>query len=64
GGAEESLVGLTNVQEIYDLVVEQLRLFRGGMSPTAAGTDTPARESDVLGAILEELRAIRKNTEE
>ncbi len=64
-GAEESLVGLENVQEIYDSVVKKLRLFRGGMSPTTAEVETAADipSADVLNAILGELKAIRKNTE-
>jgi membrane protein YdbS with pleckstrin-like domain len=64
-GAEESLVGLANVQEIYDIVVQKLRLFRGGMAPTAAEVDVAADvpSGDVLNAILNELKAIRKNTE-
>jgi len=35
-GAEERLVGLPNVQEVYELVATELRRFRGGMAPTAA----------------------------
>lgn len=64
-GAEESLVGLSDVQSIYDSVVNQLRLFRGGMSPTAADEDpvVAGSSAEVLAAILDELRAIRRNTE-
>ena len=64
-GVEESLVGLTDVQEIYDLVARRLRTFRGAMSPTAADSDAePAGSSDaVLAEILRELKAIRRNTE-
>ena len=64
-GAEESLVGLANVQEIYDIIVRKLRLFRGGMAPTTAEVDIApgASSSDVLNAMLGELKAIRKNTE-
>jgi uncharacterized membrane protein YdbT with pleckstrin-like domain len=54
-GAEEKLVGLPNVQEVYDLVVTELRRFRGGMAPTAADV-----EPETLTAILEELRSIRQ----
>jgi len=60
-GAEESLVGLPNVHEIYDIVVEELRRFRGGMSPNAAeveGVDA-ADSQGVLGEILNEIKAIR-----
>ncbi|MBC8446586.1 MAG: PH domain-containing protein [Chloroflexi bacterium] len=64
-GAEESLVGLTNVQEVYEMVVTELRRFRGGMAPTAAGVeDEPVVASaDALSAILAEVRAIRQALE-
>ena len=64
-GAEESLVGLTDVQEIYETVVMKLRSFRGAMAPTGAEVDiAPAEGSGtVLRAMLDELKAIRKNTE-
>ncbi|MFH1754654.1 MAG: PH domain-containing protein [Candidatus Latescibacterota bacterium] len=62
-GAEESLVGLDNVQEAYDLVAAKLRKFRGGMPATAAGSesDTEVATSEVLGNMLAELRAIRQS---
>ena len=61
-GAEESLVGLTNVEEVYEIVATELRRFRGGMAPTAAGVEgEPAVVStDALNAILTQVRAIRK----
>ena len=64
-GAEERLVGLTNVQEVYELVATELRRFRGGMAPTAAGVEgAPAMASaDALSAILAEVRAIRQSLE-
>lgn len=64
-GAEESLVGLANVQEVYDIVVQKLRLFRGGMTPTTTEVDIEpvASPRDVLNAILSEVKAIRQNTE-
>jgi uncharacterized membrane protein YdbT with pleckstrin-like domain len=60
-GAEEKLVGLPNVQEVYEMVVTELRRFRGGMAPTAAEVEPgPLQASDeTLSAILGELRAIR-----
>jgi putative membrane protein len=65
-GAEERLVGLSNVQEVYERVAEELRRFRGGMAPTQADVDAepgvPLPEG--LGAILDEVRAIRKSLEE
>ena len=64
-GAEERLVGLTDVQEVYEIVVTELRRFRGGMSPTAAEAEgEPAVVStDALSAILTEVRAIRQALE-
>jgi membrane protein YdbS with pleckstrin-like domain len=64
-GAEESLVGLPNVQEVYEIVATELRRFRGGMAPTAAEVESepgtaPTHE---LGAILAEVRAIRQALE-
>ena len=61
-GAEESLAGLPNVQEVYEIVATELRRFRGAMAPTAADVESepgtaPTRE---LGAILAEVRAIRQ----
>jgi membrane protein YdbS with pleckstrin-like domain len=64
-GVEESLVGLPNVQEVYELVATELRRFRGGMTPTAADME-PGPEGDAgptLSAILEEVRAIRQELE-
>jgi uncharacterized membrane protein YdbT with pleckstrin-like domain len=64
-GAEEKLVGLTNVEEVYDMVVRELRRFRGGMAPTAAEMEPEAAlaSADALSAILDELRAIRQALE-
>jgi len=60
--AEQSLVGLNNVQQVYEIVVAALRRFRGSMAPTAAEVD---KEPDVaaagaLSGILAEVRAIRQ----
>jgi membrane protein YdbS with pleckstrin-like domain len=65
-GAEENLKGLQNVQEIYDLVATELRRFRGSMAPTAAEMEVPAIEpaGDLMRAVLEEVRAIRKVLEQ
>jgi len=60
-GAEEALVGLPNVNEIYEIVGENLRRFRGGMAPTAA--EVERGDVDTLNAILAEVRAIRKGME-
>lgn len=60
-GAEEKLVGLPNVHEVYEIVAGELRRFRGGMSPTATESEVSGISdvSQLLGAMLEELRAIR-----
>ncbi len=64
-GAEESLVGLENVHEIYDLVAARLRKFRGAMSPDAAGSEgVPALSGESgLEEILDELKGIRSALE-
>jgi len=64
-GAEESLVGLTNVREVYEIVATELRRFRGGMAPTAAEVEGEAAvvSTDTLSAILTEVRAIRQALE-
>lgn len=56
-GAEENLVGLENVQEVYDLVVAELRRFRGAMPPTTVQEQPPANGS---AALLAEVQAIRE----
>lgn len=60
-GAEEELVGLENVQEVYEQVVLELRKFRGGMAPTAVEEEKWITGSSeiVLNEILTEIRAIR-----
>ncbi len=65
-GAEENLVGLPNVQEVYDLVAHELRRFRGAMAPTAAEVEAGQGVSadGVLGALLTEVRAIRQALEQ
>jgi putative membrane protein len=62
-GAEENLVGLTNVQEVYEIVVTELRRFRGGMAPTAAEVEGEPSVADAMNAILAEVRAIRQALE-
>jgi membrane protein YdbS with pleckstrin-like domain len=62
-GAEERLVGLTNVQEVYEMVVAELRRFRGGMAPTAAEVEGESSVADAMNAILAEVRAIRQAME-
>lgn len=61
-GAEEQLVGLENVQEVYEMVVTELRRFRGGMTPTAseAEGETLTASTESSQALLEEVQAIRK----
>ena len=64
-GAEEKLVGLPNVQEVYEMVVDELRRFRGAMAPTAAEMEPElaVASSGTLDAILSELKAIRQALE-
>jgi uncharacterized membrane protein YdbT with pleckstrin-like domain len=59
-GAEEKLVGLENVQEVYEMVVTELRRFRGGMSPTAAEEEPEEIAKVTTEDLLEEVRAIRR----
>ena len=56
-GAEEKLVGLENIQEIYESVVSELRRFRGAMPPTAG---LESEDGDPSDALLNEVQAIRK----
>jgi uncharacterized membrane protein YdbT with pleckstrin-like domain len=60
-GAEEKLVGLPNVQEVYELVAKELRRFRGAMAPTTAEVEPLGASGETLAAILEEVRAIRES---
>ena len=61
-GAEEKLVGLENVQEVYEMVAAELRSFRGGMAPTGAEVEgDPGAARTVADAeLLEEVRQIRR----
>lgn len=61
-GAEQSLVGLPDVQAVYEQVAEALRRFRGAMAPNQA-EEEPA-DGQPLPAILEEIRAIRRVLEQ
>jgi uncharacterized membrane protein YdbT with pleckstrin-like domain len=65
-GAEERLVGLSDVQDVYESVAEELRRFRGGMAPTQADVELePAvAQPGGLDEILAEVRAIRRALEE
>ncbi len=64
-GAEEHLVGLEDVQEVYDAVATELRRFRGGMAPTQAEVEeeTVPAQPDALNELLDEVRAIRRSLE-
>ena len=64
-GAEERLVGLPDVQEVYESVAQELRRFRGAMAPTQADVDAEPEvvPQGSLGEILAEVRAIRKTLE-
>jgi membrane protein YdbS with pleckstrin-like domain len=59
-GAEASLVGLSNVQEVCETVSTALRRFKGAMAPTQAEVEAVSMtEAEVLSALLDEVRAIR-----
>ena len=62
-GAEESLIGLPNHQEVYEQVATALRRFRGAMAPTQAEDELAPADDLILGAILAELKAIRQVVE-
>ena len=57
---------MTNVQEVYASVAEELRRFRGGMAPTQADVEEEPVVGlpEGLGEILAEVRAIRKSLED
>jgi membrane protein YdbS with pleckstrin-like domain len=57
--AEQSLAGLTDAGQVYDMVVARLRRFRGGMAPTQAETEAQGGTDETLSALLAEVRAIR-----
>ena len=58
-GAEEQLLGLENVQEIYELVAAELRRFRSAMAPTQAEGEVAIQAVDQSVELLEEVKAIR-----
>jgi len=63
-GAEENLVGLSDVQEVYEEVAARLRRYRSAMaadqaSEGAESLPAPAMDGVLLSEILDELRAIR-----
>jgi len=64
-GAEESLIGLPNFQEIYEQVATALRRYRGAMSPTQAEDElAPAPVDGVsLAVLVDEVRRIRQMME-
>jgi len=63
-GAEQSLVGLEDAQEVYALVAAEVQRFRGSMAPTAAEVEGEAVTSADVLALLKEVRAIRRLLEE
>lgn len=63
-GAEEKLVGMDNVQDVYELVASELRRYRGAMSPTAAEVDMDKPAVVASDELLEEVRQIRRLLEE
>ncbi len=63
-GAEESLVGLEDVSQVYEQVGTSLRRFRGAMPATAGSGDEEGPAGLPLDAILAEVRAIRQALED
>lgn len=59
-GAEESLVGLDDVQAAYQLVATALRRFRTAMSPNQAGEEGRMTPDGEMAIVIDEVRAIRK----
>lgn len=59
-GAEEKLVGMEDVQEVYELVVTALRRYRGAMAPTAAEEEAKVGPTETGTALLQEVRSIRE----
>jgi len=70
-GAEEVLGGLSDVNDVYGIVVRELQRFRGAMGPATteiaaeaeAVSPTGSATAEVLNAILAEVRAIRESLE-
>jgi uncharacterized membrane protein YdbT with pleckstrin-like domain len=60
--AEQSLVGLDDVEAVYGLVARELRRYRGPMGPAAA--EVEQAPSGDLGGLLDEVRAIRRLLEQ
>ena len=59
-GAEESLMGLNNVQEVYELAAKALRRYRSALAPDQAGEElVQAADGAAMNDVLVELRAIR-----
>jgi uncharacterized membrane protein YdbT with pleckstrin-like domain len=69
-GAEESLIGLADVQEVYELVAVALRRFRSALAADQAGEDeslplaTSMTDGRLMDEMLTELKAIRAALEE
>lgn len=63
-GAEESLVGLDDVQAAYQTVAAALRRFRTAMSPTQADEEGRKANDGDMAVVVEEVRAIRRLLEQ
>ncbi len=69
-GAEEVLDGLADVHGVYEIVVQELQRFRGVMTPTmteaapsSGPLPGPVASNEVLDALLNEVRSIRRALE-
>lgn len=65
-GAEESLAGLANYDDVYETVATELRRFRAHMAPTGVQPEGErlSGADDLLRSILSELRDIRRRFED
>ncbi|MHA1990877.1 MAG: PH domain-containing protein [Candidatus Hodarchaeales archaeon] len=59
-GPEEKIEGIPNFLEVRDLVLDELRKFRSQYATGTETTEITSSDSNVPGAILDELRAIKK----
>jgi membrane protein YdbS with pleckstrin-like domain len=63
-GAEENLVGLENVQEVYEIVVTELRKFRGAMPPTTVQEGTLGNGNKEMLAEVQAIRELLEKAED
>ncbi len=64
GGAEESLVGLSNFREVYTQIASALRRYKTAKSPAQGDRESNFPEWKTLQEILNEIQKIRQLVEE